>query len=298
VACQTRRVAATGPETDAFSESVQSLPTPALRPWVAWYSGYRQVGAPGRHRGLPSPYLTFILTLDEPLLVVSHPDPAQLAGRYDSLVGGLHTSAALIVHDGRQSGIQLALHPVGARVLLGCPAGAFAGHDLPADDLLGADADRLRERICSGVTWAERFAALDDGLIELIGRREASAPHPNVAGAWELMLRTGGRLTVEEVSRQTGWGARQLRIRLQSETGLGTKAAMRVIRFDRARRLLARDVRSGRGTDLAGLAAECGYFDQAHLTREFDMLVGCPPGRWVAEEVRNIQSGAHEPVSP
>lgn len=287
-----------GTETDAISESVRALPTPAVRPLVAAYSGYRQVGEPGIQRGLPSPYLTVILTLDDPVVVASHPDPAQPASRYDSFVGGLHTSAALVVHDGRQSGIQLALHPAGARALLGCPAGALAGLDLPAADLLGAEADRLRERIRAGATWAERFAALDDGLIELIGRREASAAHPSVAGAWELMLRTGGRLTVEEVSRQTGWGARQLRIRLQSETGLGTKTAMRVIRFDRARRLLARGVRSGRGIDLAGLAAECGYYDQAHLTREFGTLVGCPPGRWVAEEIRNIQSGAHEPVSP
>jgi hypothetical protein len=40
-------------------ESVRSLPAPALRPFIAYYSGYRQAGIePGRHRGLPSPYLT------------------------------------------------------------------------------------------------------------------------------------------------------------------------------------------------------------------------------------------------
>ena len=62
----------------AVSEAARSRPTPALRPFIAYYSGYRQAGVgPARHRGLPSPYLTLIFTLDEPLTVAAHPDPGQ-----------------------------------------------------------------------------------------------------------------------------------------------------------------------------------------------------------------------------
>jgi len=63
------------------------------------------------------------VTLDDPLTVSEHPDPRQGPGQYVSLVGGLHTTPALITHEGRQSGIQLALSPLGARALLGLPAG-------------------------------------------------------------------------------------------------------------------------------------------------------------------------------
>jgi len=42
---------------------------------------------------------------------------------------------------------------------------------------------------------------------------------------------------------------------------------------------------------LADLAVECGYFDQAHLAREFRALAGCPPSQWIAEEFRNVQAG-------
>ena len=42
---------------------------------------------------------------------------------------------------------------------------------------------------------------------------------------------------------------------------------------------------------LADLAADCGYFDQAHLAREFRVLAGCPPSQWLAEEFRNVQAG-------
>jgi hypothetical protein len=63
-----------GPE----DERPLAVPAPPLRPYVSGYAGYRQAGLPpGRHRGLPSPRLTLIFTLDEPLTLASHPDPAQ-----------------------------------------------------------------------------------------------------------------------------------------------------------------------------------------------------------------------------
>jgi Helix-turn-helix domain len=66
----------------------------------------------------------------------------------------------------------------------------------------------------------------------------------------------------------------------------------RVVRFDRARRLLQRRVATAGQPELAALAAACGYYDQAHLAREFRALAGCPPSRWLAEEFRNVQAAA------
>ena len=47
----------------------------------------------------------------------------------------------------------------------------------------------------------------------------------------------------------------------------------------------------GAAATFATLAAECGYYDQAHLAREFRALAGCPPSQWLAEEFRNVQAG-------
>ena len=123
----------------AVNEYVRARPAPGLRPYVEYYSGYRQRGVgPAQHRGLPSPYLTLILTLDEPLVISAHPDRRQPPGRYDALIGGLHLAPALITHDGRQSGVQVAVHPLGARALFGLPAGELAGGDYHLGDVLGA----------------------------------------------------------------------------------------------------------------------------------------------------------------
>lgn len=40
---------------------------------------------------------------------------------------------------------------------------------------------------------------------------------------------------------------------------------------------------------LAGIALDCGFADQAHLTRAFSRLTGRPPGRWRQQEVKSVQ---------
>lgn len=279
-------------DTDIVDEAVRGRPAPALRGLVGWYSGYRQRGLPAvRHRGLPSPYLTLILTLDEPLTITAHPDPAAPPGDYPALVGGLHTTPALISVPGRQSGVQIALDPLGARVLLGLPAGALAGADLAAEDVLGPSVAEVLDRLRAAADWPGRFAAVDAWLL---GRaRPDVRVAPEIRHAWRLLAATGGTIGVAELAAETGWSDRRLRDRFAAEVGLNPKAAARVIRFDRTRRgLAAHPVAGGR---LARIAADRGYFDQAHMDREFRALAGCPPTLWLAEERRNIQSGHHPP---
>jgi AraC-like DNA-binding protein len=299
------------------SESAQHRPPEALRPLVGWYSGYREVDAPpARHRGLPSPWLTLIVTLDDPLTVSQHPDPHQPASQHQVLVGGLHTVPALVTHDGRQSGVQLGLTPLGARVLLGLPAGDLATLDLEGGEVLGRFAAELQDRVRGAGTWAARFAVLDEllaaragltgltGLSELPGAVPPGPPGPNrwppsrprhtgpmdarhliapeVAQAWRTLLTSSGAVSVADLARETGWSARHLDNRFRAEIG-----------FDRARRMLMRRVSQGGPPALADLAAAGGYYDQAHLAREFRDLAGCPPSRWLAEEFRNVQDLDH-----
>ena len=284
------------------SESVRAAPAVPLRGLIGWYSGYRQEGMPpARHRGLPSPYLTLIITLDDPLTVARHPDPADQPGDYRTLVGGLHTTPALITHPGRQSGVQVQLSPLGARALLGLPAGELAGRDLAADDVLGQVADELHERMRAAADWPARFAILDQVLLNRADLDQQVSP--DIAEAWRLLVRSGGQVRAGELASQVGWSPRYLQRRLLTETGLTAKTAARVTRFDRARRILQRQAvggpaagrdgmrggaaggagasgagASGAVATLADVAAGCGYYDQAHLAREFRALAGLPAG--------------------
>jgi hypothetical protein len=217
-----------------ISEHVSGRPAAALAPYIAAYSAYRDAGvAPAVHRGLPSPFLTLIFTLDDPLEIAGHPDPGQAPGRYDTLVGGLHTSPALVRHDGRQSGIQVALSPLGARALLGRPAGELASLDVEGDAVLGRLAERAGERLRACSTWPQRFAVLDEVLATRAASVRRPAVSPEVAYAWRTLLRSGGRARVADLATGSGWSGRHLRTQFGIEIGLTPKAAARVIRRPR-----------------------------------------------------------------
>jgi AraC-like DNA-binding protein len=279
---------------DEVAEGAVALPAAPLRPFVGWYTGYRQVGvAPGTHRGLPSPYLTMILTLDDLLDMAAHPDPAQPAGRFEALVGGLHTAPAVIRHAGRQSGVQVALTPWGARALLGPPAGRLASVDVHAEEVLGRFAGVLLDAVRSARTWHDRFAALDAVLLRRLAAASsdgtAPLPAPQVLRAWDVLLGSGGTTDVAALADEVGWTPRHLAHRFGLDVGLSPKQAARVVRFDRARRHLLSRAGSGRRVRLADTAVAFGYYDQPHLDREFRALAGCPPSAWLAEELRNVQ---------
>jgi AraC-like DNA-binding protein len=276
-----------------IDEYAMRRPRTGLLPYVAWFTGYRQAGVePARHRGLPSPWLTMIVTLDEPLVIARHPDPRQPASSHDFLLGGLHTSPALITHDGWQSGIQLALTPLGTRALLGLPAGELANTDLDGADVLGRLAAELRERVLGAAGWESRFDVIEEflaGRVRAAGDPGGAVPRPEVSYAWQRLRQTRGAVSVAELAAETGWSARHLGEQFRAETGLSPKAGARVVRFDRARRVLLRRQAEGRRVVLAEFAVECGYYDQAHLARDFRDLAGCPPSVLLTEELRNVQ---------
>ena len=193
-----------GSDGTVISESVRARPAPGLAGLVAHYSGYRQAGvAPAAHTGLPSPFLTLIFTLHEPLTVARHPDPAQPAASYRALAGGLHTRPALITHDGRQSGVQVGLSPLGARALLGLPAGELAHIDLDAGGLLGPLAAEVCDRLAAAPGWAERFAVLDEVLTaRLAAAPEGVQPAAPLRLAWASLLHSGGQAGIGALAAQ------------------------------------------------------------------------------------------------
>jgi AraC-like DNA-binding protein len=159
-----------------------------------------------------------IFTLDEPLRIAQHVDPAQPPGAYETLVGGLHTSPAVIEHYGSQSGIQLQLSPLGARALFGVPAGVLAGIDVCGTDLLGARASAVRDQLCEAASWPGRFQILDHEL----GRQlaESRRPPAEVCRAWRMLRVSSGTVSIAQVAREVGWSDRQLTRGFRREIGL------------------------------------------------------------------------------
>ncbi|MBF6448853.1 helix-turn-helix transcriptional regulator [Nocardia elegans] len=265
------------------SAGARRLPAPSLRPYLGRYDGYLLRGFdPGVHVGMPSTSITVILTIDEPIdvPVSSHPD--QAGGRWDALAGGLTLRPTLIAHNGYQHGIQLAVTPLGARALFGIPAGELGEWIVDLSDLLGPEAERLRGRIAATSDWRARFAVLDEVFCARVAAIDARRLEmdANLRRAWRLLTDPAGAPTVDRVAHEIGWSRRHLAARFAGEFGITPKEAARLTRFEVSHRMVRRPEVS-----IAEVAAVTGYYDQAHMAREWRELAGCPPSAWRAREV-------------
>ena len=264
---------------------VRRRPAPALAPYIRGYDGYRFAGlAPGTHQGLPSGGVTFILSLDGPIDLVAMPGPQTPRG-LEAFVGGLHVTPATIAHPGFGAGVSIDLSPFGCRALFGMPGAALVSHVVDVADVLGPAGDRLVDEMLTAPTWDDRFAALDRTLTAaLLGRLDAGTGtgiRPEVRRAWDVLAGSGGRTTVAEVAADVGWSRRHLASCFAAELGVTPKTAARLLRFERTCGLL------DRGLGLADAAAAGGYYDQSHLTNEWQELAGVTPTAWRAEELRD-----------
>lgn len=272
-------------------QQVRYRPPTALRPYVASYTGYRLDRlAPGTHAGMPSKSLTFIVSFDDPLDIVSMPDDGQAPDVYWAMVGGLHTRPATVRHDGRQHGIQIDLTPLGSLTLLGTRPGDLAGTVVHVDEIDERLARELVDRLSAAQSWTSRFSTLDALFARLLAteRRVDTAIPRAAADAWQLLLESDGAITVAGLADELGWSRRHLTEQFRRAYGVGPKELARVLRFERAQRLL----RSDRRPTLAAVAAECGYADQSHLTRDWHQFAGSSPSTWISEELPYVQDSA------
>ncbi len=112
---------------------------------------------------------------------------------------------------------------------------------------------------------------------------------PDPAVTWAASLLRDPRARAEDVAAEVGLSPRQLRRRCHDVVGYGPKTLQRVLRF---RRFLARidavpddPHLAGDADDLAAIAAEAGYADQAHLTRECGKLAGLTPAALIRQRL-------------
>lgn len=145
--------------------------------------------------------------------------------------------------------------------LLGVPADELVDRTPDLAELWpGRPARVLTEQVAADpVTSLERWAARRLATLEL-----------DPWGSRVFGMAAAG-LPVALMADRLGYGARQFHRRCLPLFGYGPSRLARVLRLGRAVE------RARTGAPLARVAADCGYADQAHLTRETRALAGVTP---------------------
>ena len=248
---------------------------PWLRPYLHSYVGYWAEGRPRPYeaRLVPTGRAVVVINLREPFAQVRRlREENGTGGVVGSLIAGLEDGPRVLVHPGGQEAIRLELTPVGAYRLFAVPMRELTNRVVELADVLGPGARLLVERLAETDDWATRFDLLDSALLSRL--EQGRDPAPEVNHAWRLIADAGGSMPVTRIASEVGWSQGHLVRRFTQQIGLAPKAAARVLRFHRAVGLL-----TVQGAHPTEVSAACGFYDQAHLNREFRALSSTTPGQ-------------------
>ena len=271
-------------------EIVLGEPDPALRGYVRRYFGYFERGSGfSRTRELPSAEVTLIIGFGPPVGITYPRHNGAMTARHTSFVAGLHDSYAVVRAGEWQSGIEVNLTPLGTYLLLGVPMEALSNRVVDLEDLLGGVAPLLVERLHDAPSWDARFGLVDAFVASRAA--EARPPSPSVAWAWHRLGENRGRLEIGALAGELGCSRKHLIAQFREQVGLPPKTVARILRF----RSVLESLEHGNGTRLAEVALECGYYDQAHLNRDFREFAGITPTQFLD---RRLPGGESSAVAP
>ncbi|MFI6576611.1 DUF6597 domain-containing transcriptional factor [Nocardiopsis sp. NPDC050513] len=189
---------------------------------------------------------------------------------------GVHGPATGVT-ERRLEGVGWALgvmfRPAGFRPLLGRPLNTIVDAALPWAEVFDDDPP---DHAGPGplIAWVDGHLAAR--------LPEERHPAEDTADIVDRVAADPAVVSVSALAEREGVGVRLLQRRFADHVGLAPKTVIRRYRLYEA----AERARAGDRPDWGRLAAELGFSDQSHLTREFTSVIGVPPGRYAARSSR------------
>lgn len=248
------------------------VPTPPLASMVeAIWDWEMPAGAFGYERILPDPCTGLIINLLEDETRVYRDDATRQCTRSSgSVIGGPYRQSWIIDTAEQVRVLGVNFRPGGAHALMGLSAEAFTRCDINLEDMFGAHARRLRQRLLETATPTARVALVEQWL-----RRLTEQP------SWDAaIMHAVARLahapevpSIGYVQRESGYSAHRFGLLFRRHVGMTAKQYARLMRF----RAVVDRAYPEAELNWARIAVDGGYCDQAHLSHEFRCFAGVTP---------------------
>jgi AraC-like DNA-binding protein len=151
------------------------------------------------------------------------------------------------------------------------PVSRFTNRTPGIKEVFGESAARMEASL------SERRSDMDGQKEQLdsflLDRMRLDAAYATFSGVMAEIETNGGLEPVGEVSRRASISPRNLGRMFDRYLGFSPKSLARIVRFQRALRILMNDTKTSLGT----VSAECGYFDQSHFVKDFRRFTGGVP---------------------
>ncbi len=266
-----------------------------LHPYVIAIFRVRWNGAGLRETILPKGNVDYLFNLGAPLHGSSVRPEGYVAREGGTWIAGLRTRPYVVRPQGVVGLLGVCLRAETAAALLPVPLSEFTNQELDGSDL-PPDVRTVAEQVHETTSFAEQVALLTKWLL---GRLRPLRGAQAVRHACALMRESRAEDPVGTTARTLGVSVRHLRRMVTEHVGVGPAEYVRVARFVRATELMAAPDRT-----LSQVALTAGYYDQAHLCRDFRTFAEMTPqdyrrqangpvaGHIIAKDGRSVQDAS------
>ncbi len=258
-------------------EVQEYLPSESLRPYVQrfWTGRFNAQSVDClAQRVMPNGFLEVIIHLTD-----HHCDLPASAGWDQSpscTLIGLQSEAYEVRFTREVKVFAIRFKPAGFYSLFGILSRELVNTHEDLVAVLGTAFRAFAARLQDDQNIARQLLAAEQYLHQAIGTGDITY----LNRAAELIRISGGKMQVADVASQLCISKRQLERAFRSKLGLTPKQYMRIARLNFVQQLVQR----GRFQSLAEIAHMAGYTDQPHFNREFKLLVGEQPTRFLADQ--------------
>ena len=165
-------------------------------------------------------------------------------------------------------------YPHAIPALFSVSAFELTGKAVELNDFLGAEGERLSDKIFAAQNFNRRIEIMSGFLDDRLGKRNGR--DERIERAVELINLSGGQIKLPELIESFGLSERQFKRIFTENAGFAPKFYSRIVRFEAA----LEHFNKQRGKSLTETALECGYFDQSHFIRDFKEFSLMTPGEY------------------
>jgi AraC-like DNA-binding protein len=171
----------------------------------------------------------------------------------------------------------IVFHPHGLNRLLNVPASELNDKVIPLADLFGGAGLAMQKAVAAADSLSVKLDHIEVFFRKMVGDHR-SANDPLVTTALNLIQRHRGVLTIRQLTGIIGCHSRQLERKFNTAVGLSPKHFCNIVRTLSFVKSLQHATCK---PSLTRSAYESGYYDQAHLIREFRKITGLTPSQYL-----------------
>jgi len=190
-------------------------------------------------------------------------------------VNGTQTSFQKVLHSGNIKMFGIRFKPAVFKLFTKIPISEFTNLKIDIFSFQSLFDQSFYSRIEKGIDDNLSINAIIGNIEQFLLEKLPVLPSVDkrIQHALSLIHTHAGNMSIDKLTAECCLSERQLERRFKDEMGISPKTFSRIIKFQETRKLLT----TGTWSNLHELAWDCGYFDNAHLTKEFLKFSGTLP---------------------